>query len=226
MQESIGTKGPVYKQVLSIPFPRKTNWAVTSLPAFERHLLAQGYGIYSIDYTQDSSGVPDREGLERYLCSEGFRTQGDFVYAMQAKNPPILANTDSIGKLVSSWICGNKSGRAVRTRMHNKILSNVEAGGNSENQCEGIWSIAPKKFLRKTFLHPDLQKRCCTHIGVSLYACNEDDLSTQKASEEIQNALCRRLSPGGSKTKAKVVCLLYNHPANSGKTSPNASTAA
>ncbi|MEW8688307.1 MAG: hypothetical protein AB2556_21050 [Candidatus Thiodiazotropha sp.] len=32
-----------------------------SLPAFERQLLAHGYGLYSIDYTQGFSGVLDRE---------------------------------------------------------------------------------------------------------------------------------------------------------------------
>ena len=82
----------------------------------------------------------------------------------------------------------------------------------------------PNKHLRETFLHPDVQKRGCTRIEVSLYACNEDDLCTQKANEEIQNALYR-VSPGGAKTKAKVF-LLYSPPANSGKIWPNASTAA
>ena len=65
-----------------------------SLPAFERLLLAHGYGIYCIDYTQDFSGVLDRE----HLCaSEGFREQGDLASAMRTDEPTILANTDSVG---------------------------------------------------------------------------------------------------------------------------------
>ena len=51
-----------------------------SLPAFERLLLAHGYGIYCIDYTQDFSGVLDREGLPK-------------VFASKATWPPPCAQT-------------------------------------------------------------------------------------------------------------------------------------
>ena len=161
----------------------------SSLSAFERQLLANGYGIYSIDYTQDFSGVLDRERLVRYLCFEGFHSQGDFVSAIQAKNPTILDNTDSVGKHVCTWVCRNEKGNTVRTKIYNKIVSNMEAV-----DC-------PNEHLRKTFLHPDVQKRGCTRIEVSLYACNGDDLCTQKANEEIPNALYR-VSPGGGQNES------------------------
>ena len=69
-----------------------------SLPAFERLLLAHDYGIYCIDYTQDFSGVLDREALVDRLCaSEGFREQGDLASAMRTDVPTILTNTSSVG---------------------------------------------------------------------------------------------------------------------------------
>ena len=59
-----------------------------SLPAFERLLLAHSYGIYCIDYTQDFSGVLDREMLVDHLCpSEGFCEQGDLASAMHTDEP-------------------------------------------------------------------------------------------------------------------------------------------
>ena len=60
----------------------------------------------------------------------------------------------------------------------------------------------PNKHLHETFLHPDVQKRGCTHIEVSLYACNEDHLCTQKANEEIQSTL-HRVSPGGGQNESE-----------------------
>ncbi|MEW8688768.1 MAG: hypothetical protein AB2556_23370, partial [Candidatus Thiodiazotropha sp.] len=68
-----------------------------SLPAFERLLLAHS-GLYCVDYTQDFSGVLDREALMDHLCaSEGFHKQGDLASAMRADVPTILANTGSMG---------------------------------------------------------------------------------------------------------------------------------
>lgn len=49
-----------------------------ALPKFDTELLFRGYGIYSIDYTQDYSGVLDRKTLVEYLCEKkDFREQGD-----------------------------------------------------------------------------------------------------------------------------------------------------
>ncbi|MEW8689135.1 MAG: hypothetical protein AB2556_25215 [Candidatus Thiodiazotropha sp.] len=69
-----------------------------SLPAFERLLLAHGYGLYCIDYTQDFSWVLDQEALVDHLCaSEGFHEQDNLAAAMRADVPTILANTGSVG---------------------------------------------------------------------------------------------------------------------------------
>lgn len=174
----------------------------SSLPAFERQLSANGYGIYSIDYTQDFSGVLDRERLVQNLRLEGFHLQGDFVSALQAENPTILDNTKSVGKHVCTWICRNEKGNTVRTKIYNKIVSNMEAGEVREPVGGHLadYVDCPNKHLRKTFQHPDVQKRGCTRIEVSLYACNEDDLCTQKANEEIQSALYL-VSPGGGQNE-------------------------
>ncbi|MEW8689047.1 MAG: hypothetical protein AB2556_24775 [Candidatus Thiodiazotropha sp.] len=63
-----------------------------SLPVFERQLLAHGYSLYSIDYTQDFSGILDRKTLVNYLCkSTGFHEEGDLASAMREGTPTILA---------------------------------------------------------------------------------------------------------------------------------------
>lgn len=176
----------------------------SSLPAFERQLSANGYGIYSIDYTQDFSGVLERKVLVQYLRSEGFHLQGDFVSALEAENPTILENTKSVGEHVCTWIDRNETGNTVRTKTYNKIVSNMEAGEVRESVGGHLadYVDCPNKHLRETFLHPDVQKRGCTRIEVSLYACTEDDLCTQKANEEIQSALSR-VSPGGGQNESE-----------------------
>ena len=51
-----------------------------ALPTFERLLLAQGNGIYSIDCIQDFSGTLDQEALVSFLRKEqGFRDKGSFA---------------------------------------------------------------------------------------------------------------------------------------------------
>ena len=124
--------------------------------------------------------------------------------AIQAENPTILDNTDSVGKHVCTWVCRNKKGNTVRTKIYNKIVSNIEAGEVREPVGGHLadYVDCPNEHLRKTFLHPDVQKRGCTRIEVSLCACNEDDLCTQKANEEIQSALYR-VSPGGGQNESE-----------------------
>ena len=53
----------------------------------------------------------------------------------------------------------------------------------------------PNKHLWKTFLHLDVQKRGCTRIEVSLYACTREDLSTN-IENFLQDAL-ETVSPDG-----------------------------
>lgn len=168
-----------------------------SLPAFERHLLAQGFGLYCIDYTRDFAGTLDRKALVEHLCkNEGFREQGDLPSAMREDKPTILANTESVGIHVCTWVETSKRGYTVRTKLYNKVVSNFEAceirepiGGHLADYVD-----CPNKHLRRTFLHPDVQARGCTHIEVSLYACRGRDLSTETAAEVVGEAL-DRVSP-------------------------------
>ena len=99
-----------------------------SLPAFECLLLAHGYGLYCIDYTQDFLGVLDRYALMYHCASKGFREQGDLASAMRADVPTILANTGSVGDHVCTWVRTSKAGYTVRTKLYNKVVSNFEAG--------------------------------------------------------------------------------------------------
>ena len=163
-----------------------------SLPAFERLLLAHGYGIYCIDYTQDFSGVLDREALVDHLCaSKGFREQGDLSSPMRTDKPTILENTDSIRGHVCTWARTSKAGYTVRTKAYNKVVSNFEAG----EICELIgghlanYVDCPNDHLRRTFLHPEVQARGCTRIEVSLYACRGGDLSANTAKEVVEEVL-------------------------------------
>ena len=151
-----------------------------SLPVFERFLLAHVYGIYSIDYRQDFSGVLDRTALEDHLCeSEGFREQGYLESAMRTDIPTILENTDSVGDHVCTWVRANNAGYTVRTKLYNKVVSNFDAGelrepiGGHLADCVDC----PNEHLRNKFLHSDVQARGCTRIEVSLYACLPRDLS-------------------------------------------------
>ena len=163
-----------------------------SLPALERLLLAHGYGIYCIDYTQDFSGVLDREALVELLCaSEGFREQGDLASAMRTDVPTILANTSSVGDHVCTWVRTSKAGYTVRTKTYNKVVSNFEAGEIREPIGGHLadYVDCQNEHLRRTFLHPDVQARGCTRFEVSLYACRGGDISANTATEVVAEAL-------------------------------------
>ena len=55
-----------------------------ALPAFKWYLLSNGFGIYSIDYTQDFSGVLDLKVLVHFLQEYGgFREKGGFAGALE-----------------------------------------------------------------------------------------------------------------------------------------------
>ena len=45
------------------------------------------------------------------------------------------------------------------------------------------------RHLRWTMLHPNVQKRGCTRLEISLYACDTEDLSQTVAEEPIAEAL-------------------------------------
>jgi hypothetical protein len=163
-----------------------------ALPAFECLLLAHGNGLYSIDYTRDFSGVLDRETLVEHLCAfKGFCEQGDLATAMREETPTILANTDSVGKHVCTWVRTSEASYTVRTKLYNKVVSNFEAGEIREPIGGHLadYVDCPNQHLRHTFLHPDVQARGCTRIEVSLYACRVRDLSANTAAEVLEEAL-------------------------------------
>ena len=45
------------------------------------------------------------------------------------------------------------------------------------------------RYLRRTMLHPDVQRRGCTRIEILLYACDTEDFSQAVAEELIAEAL-------------------------------------
>ena len=160
----------------------------SGLHVFETCLENYGYGIYSIDYTQDFSGVLDRKALVDHL---GFRKAGDFCTAIGKNEPAILENTDNVGEHVCTWIANTEEGHTTRTKIYNKVVSNFEAGEIREPVGGHLAEYAdcPNQHLRKTFLHPDVQARGCTRIEVSVYACPQNELSNKKATDCIEKVL-------------------------------------
>ena len=160
----------------------------TGLHVFEKCLEGYGYGIYSIDYTQDFSGVLDRKALVGHL---GFRKAGDFCAAIDEKEPTILENTDNVGEHVCTWISTTEEGYTTRTKIYNKVVSNFEAGEIREPVGGHLAEYAncPNQHLRQTFLHPEVQARGCTRIEVSLYGCRQNQLSSKKATDCIEKVL-------------------------------------
>ena len=160
----------------------------SGLHVFETCLENYGYGIYSIDYTQDFSGVLDRKALVDHL---GFRKAGDFCTAIGKNEPAILENTDNVGEHVCTWIAATEEGHTTRTKIYNKVVSNFEAGEIREPVGGHLAEYAdcPNQYLRKTFQHPDVQARGCTRIEVSLYGCPQNELSSKKATDCIEKVL-------------------------------------
>ena len=163
-----------------------------ALPAFEAQLLGLGFGLYSIDYTQDFSGVLDRPAAVAHLCAHrGFREQGDLAEAMRGGAATILANTDSVGRHVLTWVATNARGHTVRSKLYNKVVSNFEAGEIRAPVGGHLADFVdcPNAHLRKTFQHPDAQARGLCRIEVSLYACRGSDLSAGTAEAVVGEAL-------------------------------------
>jgi hypothetical protein len=166
---------------------------LSALPSFQRHLRGYGFGLYSIDYTRDFSGVLDRETLVAHLRdTHGFREQGDLAAAMGEDVPTILDNTGSVGNHVCTWVQTAPHGYTVRTKLYNKVVSNFEAGEVRQTFGGHLadYVDCPNAHLRRTFIHPDVQARGCTRIEVSLYACRgEATLSAETGNEVVQAAL-------------------------------------
>jgi len=145
-----------------------------NLEKLDRHIRPSMLGLYSIDYTQDFSGTLDRKTLVSFLEKNGFRMQGDFFSAMGSAgtSPTILDNTDSVGGNCCTWVSRNTNlGMAVRTKIYNKIVCNFEAGEvlAAVGGHLADYVSCSNKHLQKTFEHPDVEKRGCTRIELSVY---------------------------------------------------------
>ena len=175
--------------VSEIPFSK----VQAALRTFERELLAQGDGIYSIDCTQDFSGTLDREALVAFLRdARGFGDKKTFVEAMGETTPTILDNTDSVGKNCCTWIGETDNGSTARWKLYNKVVSNFEAG-EVRSQFGGHlaeYADCPNQHLRQTFLHPDVQARGCTRAEISMYGCEiENILAGNVVQDVVQEVL-------------------------------------
>ena len=131
----------------------------------------------------------DRKALVQCLCKvHEFRERGKLYSVMEDDTPTILANTRTVGKHVCTWVHSSPDGYTTLTKLHNKIVSQFEAGEAQEKfggkLCEYV--DCP---ICKTFLHPDVQKQGCTRIEVSLYACRGSKLSGTTAQEVVAKAL-------------------------------------
>jgi len=141
------------------------------LETFQKHLLAIGFNLYCVDYTQDFSGTLHRSNLVNFLMSEGYNMQGDFISAFNNDTPTILENTSSVGNNVCTWI-STENGKTIRVKLYNKIVSNFEAG-EVQSQFGGHladYADCSNEHTRKTFTNKDVQERGCTRVEISLYA--------------------------------------------------------
>ena len=142
------------------------------LHTFQKHLLAIGYNLYCVDYTQDFSGTLSRTNLISFLMSQGYQlqdTQG--VLAFNEDTPTILENTSSVGNNVCTWI-STENGKTIRVKLYNKIVSNFEAG-EVQSQFGGHladYADCSNEHTRQTFTHTKVQERGCTRVEISLYA--------------------------------------------------------
>ena len=159
------------------------------LPAMRRLLMSVGWGLYQIDYTQDFSGTLVRSALVEHLKDEyKFFQQGEFAFPKNSGC--ILENTASVGNHVCTFI-QTRNGCTASTKLYNKVVCQFEAGEVRESFGGHLahYVDSTNKHLRQTLLHPDVQKRECTRLEISLYACNTEDFSQTVAEELIEETL-------------------------------------
>ena len=155
------------------------------LPTLARLLESRGDSMYEIDYTQNFSGMVDRNALVSHLLANGFAMQGSGEYSDKGT---ILANRRSVGEHVCTWL-HTERGYTVRTKIYNKLVSQFEAGEVNETFGGhlGDYVDCPNQHMRRTFEHPAVQARGCTRIEVSFYG--SEALSTQTGEALVAAAL-------------------------------------
>ena len=132
-----------------------------------------------MDYTQDFSGTLDRERLVHLLLEMGYEMQG---YGGE-RGGTILDNTASVGEHVCTWVADGK-----RTKIYNKIVSNFEAGEVQKPMGGKLaeYVDCPNAHLRRTFQHPDVQRRGCTRIEISVYGRDFSTRHTNTIEETLE----------------------------------------
>ena len=155
------------------------------LSTLARLLESCGDSMYEIDYTQDFSGMVDRNALVSHLLANGFKRQESGRHSDKAT---ILDNTSSVGDHVCTWI-HTARGYTARTKIYNKAVSQFEAGevkvtfgGHLADYVD-----CPNQHMRRTFEHPAVQARGCTRIEVSFYG--SESLSARTGEELVAAAL-------------------------------------
>ena len=131
--------------------------------------------MYVIDYTQDFSGMVDKNALVSHLLANGFERQGS---GRCSDKGTILDNTSNVGDHVCTWL-HKARGYTVRTKIYNKAVSQFEAGEVNETFGGHLadYIDCPNQDMRRTFEHPAVQERGCTRIEVSYYG--SETLSAQ-----------------------------------------------
>ena len=142
-------------------------------------LESRGDGMYEIDYTQDFSGMVDRNALVSHLLANGFERQGS---GSRSDKGTILDNTSSVGDHVCTWL-HEARGHTVRTKIYNKVVSQFEAGEVNEPFGGHLadYLDCPNQHMRRTFEHPAVQARGCTRIEVSYFGSETLSAKTGEA---------------------------------------------
>ena len=149
------------------------------LPTLARLLESRGDSMYEIDYTQDFSGMVDKDALVSHLLANGFAMQGSGEYSDKGT---ILDNTRSVGEHVCTWI-HIAIGYTVRTKVYNKVVSQFEAGEVNETFGGHLadYVDCPNQHMQRTFEHPGVQARGCTRIEASFYGSEALSIQTDEA---------------------------------------------
>ena len=155
------------------------------LPTLARLLESRGDCMYEIDYTQDFSGMVDRNALVSHLRANGFEMQGS---GRHSDKGTILDNTSSVGDHVCTWI-HTDMGHTARTKIYNKVVSQFEAGEVNDPFGGHLadYVDCPNQHMRRTFVHPAVQARGCTRIEVSYYGSKT--LSARTGEKQVAAAL-------------------------------------
>ena len=113
------------------------------------------------------------------------------THAMASKVPTIIKNIESMGNHICPYIHTSKSSYMARTKI-NKFVLNFKASEIRKKVGDYLsdYTDCPNEHLCKTFLHPNVEVRGCTHKEVLLYACHSEvELSADTANFVVQEAL-------------------------------------